>query len=111
MPAPPPPPRPDSVYVPRAKARSSTLSAKSQYQADKEKRTKKYADVDGRRIYGDARGWRARQRTPLDALADLLLTPFPPELRGKIRRSVANTAKAFDDLLIRLGGGGQKALE
>ena len=63
MPAPPPPPRPDSVYVPRAKARSSTLSAKSQYQADKEKRTKKYADVDGRRIYGDARGWRARQRT------------------------------------------------
>ena len=44
-------------------------------------------------------------------LADLLLTPFPPELRGKIRKSVAKTAKAFDDLLIRLGGGGQKALE
>jgi hypothetical protein len=52
-----------------------------------------------------------QQHQPLDALADLLLTPFPPELRGKIRRSVANTAKAFDDLLIRLGGGGQKALE
>ncbi len=54
---------------------------------------------------------RPQQHQPLDALADLLLTPFPPELRGKIRRSVANTAKAFDDLLIRLGGGGQKALE
>ena len=53
----------DSVYVPRAKARSSTLSAKSQYQTDKEKRTKKFADVDGRKIYGDARGWRARERT------------------------------------------------
>ena len=50
-------------------------------------------------------------KQPLDALADLLLTPFPPELRGKIRRSVADTAKAFDDLLIRLGGGGQKALK
>ena len=49
---------------------------------------------------------------PLDALADLLLAPFPPELRGKIRRSVANTARAFDDLLISLGGGGgQKALK
>ena len=50
-------------------------------------------------------------KQPLDALADLLLAPIPPELRGRIRRSVANTAKALDDLLIRLGGGGQKALE
>ena len=37
--------------------------------------------------------------------------PFPPELRGKIRKSVANTARAFDDLLLRLGGGDQKALK
>ena len=59
----PPPPQSDSIYVPRSKARSSTLSAKSQYQADKERRTQKIAHVDGRRIYNDARGWRARERT------------------------------------------------
>ena len=55
-------PSSDSVYVPRAKSRSSALSAKSNYQADKDRRTK-IAHVDGRRIYGDARGWRARERT------------------------------------------------
>lgn len=63
MPAPPPPTSPsDSVYIPRAKPRSSTLSAKSNYQADKDRRTK-VAKVDGRRIYGDPRGYRARERT------------------------------------------------
>lgn len=58
-----PAPQSDSIYVPRSKARSSTLSAKSQYAADKERRTQKIAKVDGRRIYGDARGWRAREKT------------------------------------------------
>lgn len=62
MPTPPPPTQSGSVYIPRTKPRSSTLSAKSNYQADKDRRTK-VAKVDGRRIYGDARGWRARERT------------------------------------------------
>ena len=67
----PPPPQLDSVYVPRAKKRSSTLSAKSNYEADKERRTK-VEPVEGRRIYGDARGWRTRERTVSFVVLDMI---------------------------------------
>lgn len=57
------PPQADSVLVPRRKNTSAPLSAKSSYAADRDSRRKKIADVDGRTIYGDPRGWRPREKT------------------------------------------------
>ena len=47
---------------------------------------------------------------PLDPVLDFLLAPFPIDFQYGVRRRLADAARALDDLLQSLGGGGPPRL-